>query len=264
MKPKVALIVPVWINSEKLFKMTVDCIESMQKTTYQNYKIIIVDDCSPLDKFDELVKLFASKHIVVKTQENGGSTRAVNYGIKFAKDADFIQYQNNDTLFPDKTWLDKQMKLFEDPNVGIVGSLLRYADGKIQHAGACWRAMGQHFIDHIGQFQDNIKPIEDVPFVTGCGMTIRREILEKNGGGFTVFEGYGWDDIDIELKAKKWGYLIKIAFDSEFIHLGTISYKERPELASRDNYLINRDKFKTIPIYPDETIAYFQKHFYLL
>lgn len=259
--PKVSLIVPVWMNSEEMYKMTRDCLTQMQTTNYPNYEIIAVDDCSPYDKFDELKNEFP-EILWLKTPENGGSTVAVNYGIKHAV-GELIQYQNNDTLFPDPNWLTEQIKLFEDPKVGIVGCKMRYIDGRIQHAGACWRDVNDHCIDHIGQFENNIEYLEDVPFVTGCGMTVRSEILEKNGGGFTVFKGYGWDDIDIEVKAKQWGWKIKVAPKAEFTHLGSIAYRKRPDLASMDNYLNNRGLFEDVDIKEEETIKYFKEKYYI-
>lgn len=262
--PYVSLIVPVWFKDDKGKQMTFDAIDSMEKTNYPNYDIIIVDDCSPYeDSFHLLNERYGSRHVVIEMAENGGSTVAVNEGIKYTK-APFIQYQNNDVLFPDPNWLTKQMELFEDEKVGVVGCKLRYEVGKIQHCGACWRDTEQHVIDHIGQNQDDIKPIKDVPFVTGCGMTVRREILEENGGGFTVFKGYGWDDIDIQVKAKEWGYKVQVAFEAEFTHFGSISYRQRPELASQENYAANKARFESIEIKEEETIEHFINHYYLV
>jgi len=272
--PKVSLIVPVWFNDDAGRDMTIKSIDSMEKTIYPDYDLILVDDCSPYGHvanddfavddtaFDIIKRRYGGRHTVVQTPQNGGSTVAVNYGLQFT-DAAFVQYQNNDVEFPDPYWLQKQMGYFDDPEVGVVGCKMRYPDGRIQHAGACWRSIGEHAIDHIGQRQQDIKPWSDVPFVTGCGMTIRREILEKNGGGFTVFQGYGWDDIDIQVKAKKWGWKVKVAHEAEFVHFGSFSYRQLPDLASRENYLANLANFAEIPIEPEETIGHFQKLLYL-
>lgn len=263
--PKVCLIVPVWCNSEASYDMTIKAINGMLDTDYDNFDVVLVDDCSPyVNTFSKLVDIYDAHPLVrciVQTPDNGGSTNAVNFGISFT-DAPFIQYQNNDTLFPYSNWLYEQMCLFDDPAVGVVGSLLRYETGLIQHAGACWRDIGNHAVDHIGQYQKQVKYLEDVPFVTGCGMTVRREVLERNGGGFTVFEGYGWDDIDIQVKAKSWGFKVKVAPKSEFVHLGSVSYKQRPELIDRTIMQHNRQLFDTIEIKPEETINYFIAKYY--
>lgn len=259
--PYVSIIVPVWCDSEESFEMTMNAIRGMEQTSYDNFDLTLVDDCSPLTTtYDRLFKEFGSKHLVIQTPDNGGSTNAVNYGLRYAK-AKLIQYQNNDTLFPHRDWLYEQTRLFDDPQVGVVGSLLRYETGLIQHGGACWRAIGNHAIDHIGQYQKEIAYLEDVPFVTGCGMTVRREILDRNGG-FTVFPGYGWDDIDIQVKAKRWGYKVKIAPKSQFIHLGSVSYKKRPELLNRELREQNKRLFDDVEIKENETIQYFIDHYY--
>lgn len=262
-KPYVSLIVPIWIPDEDSLQMTKESLWSMEKTEYPNYDIIIVDDCSPLEGAYEAIQAeFGSRHAVVQTPENGGSTVAVNHGIQHTK-ALFIQYQNNDTLFPDKKWLDNHMQHFDDQSVGVVGTLLRFPDNTIQHAGACYKTIHAHAITHIGHHEKEIKPIYDVPFVTGCGMTVRREILDRNGGGFTVFEGYGWDDIDIQVKAKEWGYKVRLAFESTFTHFQTTTYAKRPELAGQENYLKNMAKFQSVEIHPEETLSYFKEKYYL-
>lgn len=266
MKPKVSLIVPVWCNSEESWQMTKRAIDTMLDTTYENYDVILIDDCSPLEStIDRLTEYYARHrriNTIAQTEVNGGSTNAVNYGITFS-DAPFIQYQNNDVEFHQPGWLDHQMALFEEPGVGVVGCLMRYPQGTIQHAGACWRDIGNHSIDHIGQHQEQIKYLEEVPFVTGCGMTVRREILERNGGGFTVFEGYGWDDIDIQVKAKAWGYKVRVAPLASFIHYGSVSYKQRPDLASTEHMNQNKALFDDVEITEQETIGYFKKHYYM-
>lgn len=270
-KPKVSLIVPVWCKDEDAWNMTKRAIDSMLTTTYENYNLVLVDDCSPYTPtFQLLIDRYSGygpkMRWICQTPENGGSTVAVNYGISMvwneADHSDFFQYQNNDIEITHPGWLDEQMKLFTDPQVGVVGCLMRYPHGTIQHAGACWRAIGNHSIDHIGQHQETIKYLEDVPFVTGCGMTVRREILERNGGGFTVFKGYGWDDIDIQVKAKDWGWKIKVAPFASFTHYGSVSYKERPDLASVENMQANKALFDNVPITEEETIGYFKKHYY--
>lgn len=261
--PKVSLIVPVWIKDQEGMDMTIACLDSMEKTNYPNYDIIIVDDCSPFEgALEQMIALYGSRHKVTQTPQNGGSTVAVNYGLMLT-DAPFVQYQNNDTLFPDPNWLTEQMRMFEDSAVGIVGCLMRYPTGLIQHAGACWRALDNHAIDHIGQYQKEVKYFEDVPFVTGCGMTVRREVLERNGGGFTVFKGYGWDDIDIEVKAKEWGWKIKVALKAEFVHLGSVTYRKRPELLSRETMAENKKLFDNVAIGAEEVIGYFVEKYYV-
>lgn len=259
----VSLIVPVWYKDQAGFDMTVSCLNSMAKTKYKKYEIIAVHDCPPMNGFSDLVKKTEKSIKHIRTDENIGSTGAVNYGIKHAN-YDYIQYQNNDTFFPHDNWLEEQMKMFDIPGVGIVGCKMRYPNGKIQHAGACWRNTVEHIIDHIGQHQDEIEYLEDVPFVTGCGMTVKRNILEKNWGGFTEFKGYGWDDIDIQVKAKKMGYSVKLAFKAEFVHDSSYSYKYKPELANKKNYMANMKKFMDIDIKEEETIEYFKKKYYLL
>lgn len=56
MQDKVSIITPSW-NSEKYIEKT---IESVQKQTYMNWEMIVVDDCST-DRTVEIVEKFPKK-----------------------------------------------------------------------------------------------------------------------------------------------------------------------------------------------------------
>lgn len=261
--PLVSIIIPVWFDDESGYQMTKRCIDSILQTDYDNFELIIVDDASPYNKFHELRKQYIGcsvPMVFTRREENGGSTRAFNKGLEAAR-GDFIQYQNNDTEFPNTNWLRNQMQYFND-EVGVVGCMMLYPNGTIQHAGAAWIDQDSRYIGHIGMHELEVWHFNDVPFVTGCGMTVRREILERNNG-LTVFEGYGWDDIDIQVKAKKWGYMIKIAQDAVFTHFGSYSYSKRPDLATVEAMNNNSQLFEDVEVPFEDTIEYYKQHYYI-
>ncbi|MGM9536202.1 MAG: glycosyltransferase family 2 protein, partial [Intestinibacter sp.] len=76
--PEISIIVPIY-NVEKYLRK---CIESIQKQTFDNIEIILVDDGST-DNSSKICDDFANrdKRIKVFHLENGGVSRARNYGM---------------------------------------------------------------------------------------------------------------------------------------------------------------------------------------
>lgn len=94
LKPKISIIVPIY-NSEKYL---VKCIESIQKQTYINIEIILVNDGS-YDKSIIICEKYAEydERIIVVNKENGGVSSARNRGLDIAT-GDFIGFVDSDDL----------------------------------------------------------------------------------------------------------------------------------------------------------------------
>lgn len=117
MNKKVSIIIPTY-NRPKLLKKAID---SVLLQTYQNFEIIIIDDCSK-ENIKVLIDNYRSKKI--KYFRNETSLYAAgsrNKGIKKA-DGDFIAFLDDDDIWlPNK--IEDQIKLFEkNKNLGLVYS----------------------------------------------------------------------------------------------------------------------------------------------
>ena len=93
--PSVAIILVNW-NS---YDFSVNCINSLNKCNYTNFKIILVDNGSKDSSIDKLSLQFKDIHFI-KNKSNLGFTGANNIGIsKALKDNfDYVMLLNNDTL----------------------------------------------------------------------------------------------------------------------------------------------------------------------
>ncbi|MFV0635180.1 glycosyltransferase [Mitsuokella sp. WILCCON 0060] len=80
LKWKIACIVLNYKDS----KTTADYINFAKKIAVYDY-IIVVDNCSPDDSYERLLKFQEKNVIVCKTSHNGGYGAGNNYGIKLAK-----------------------------------------------------------------------------------------------------------------------------------------------------------------------------------
>ena len=93
MNGKVGVVVPVY-GTEKYIA---NCIESIIKQTYTNFRLILVDDATPDNAgviCDEYAK--KDKRITVIHQLNTGVSRARANGVAIAEDCDFITFVDSD------------------------------------------------------------------------------------------------------------------------------------------------------------------------
>jgi len=98
-------------------------IESVLSQSYQNWEMLIIDDCST-DNSIEIIEKYKKQDTrikLLKTKYNSGSPKEPrNIGIKNAQGR-FITFLDSDDLWlPDK--LERQIPLFDDVNVAIVYS----------------------------------------------------------------------------------------------------------------------------------------------
>ena len=98
-KPLISVIVPVFNGQDYLEK----CIESIEKQTYKNLEIIIINDGSTDDTAAVCVKLRETyENIHVITTEDAGVSAARNAGIEAAK-GEFLTFVDADDRLRPKT-----------------------------------------------------------------------------------------------------------------------------------------------------------------
>ena len=152
--------------------------------------------------------------------------RAVNLGTSRAGDAHVLFL--NDDVFPlVPEWLTRMVELLTLSGVGIVGSLLRHADGRIQHAGVrIGEGWGHRYHDAPGDARGHRFELV-VPgnpeAVTGACMLVRGEVLAQLGGHD---EGYVqvYGDIDLCFRAAERGWRTAWTPQAELEHLESASF----------------------------------------
>ena len=179
---KFSYVIPS-INQTKM--LINDCIDSLLK--HENLagdEIIVVDDGSP-SHIQSVVKAECERRgvTVILRPANGGFPIAANEGIRAAT-GDVVVMVNNDVQFIEPV-KKKIIASFErDSKIGIVGSLLLYPHGTIQHGGIV--AVGNGGFTHRGWHR---KPEEVSDFckgsyligVTGALFAMKRPMLNQIG-----------------------------------------------------------------------------------
>lgn len=195
-------------------KDTLDCVESIKKSDYENYNIIVVDNASKKENYINLkVSLNHYEKVkLLRSDENLGFSGGNNLGIKYSLDkmaSDYILLLNNDTLIKENTVSELVSLAEANKNCGICGakiyfypevSKIWYAGGKFNKRKLLNVHLGENEID-LGKYDE----IKKVDFITGCTMLIKKEVIEVVGLLPEEYFMY-FEDADYSLRVREKGY----------------------------------------------------------
>ena len=183
MKPKVSVVVTCYNYG----KFIVGCLDSLQKQTFSDFEVIVVDDGSTDNSAEKICPYLNDRRFRYINQKNGGQANAKNRGIKESK-ADLIAFLDaDDQWLPEK--LEKQIPLFVKAEVGVVYSCSRLIDA--QGRPMEFNFKGKYLTPRSGNvscwlFLDN--------FVMFSSSIVRGECFEKFGQfDESLKMGIDWD-----------------------------------------------------------------------
>ncbi len=143
--PKVSIIIP-FKDKADLLKQCVGSI--LEKTTYENYEIILVSNNSTEKAtHDYLASLKNNKRCKTFYWDHPFNYSKVNNFGRTKATGDYIVLLNNDTEVITPDWLEEMIGVASQPGVG---PLLYYPDRTIQHAGVIlgMNTMAGHVFRH--------------------------------------------------------------------------------------------------------------------
>ena len=227
--PLVAIILINWNN----YQDTLECIDSIQKSTYKNIYIIVVDNNSQNNSV-QILNENAKDIKLILSSENTGFTGGNNIGIAYATkvNADFILVLNNDTLI-EKTAIEKLVHASKDHNdVGIFTPKILFHPDRhlIWSAGTIYdkkKLMGLNY-GYKKNDSSELDETRDLDYAVGCALLIRSSVIKKIG---VLTEDYfaTWEDVDFGLRAKQAGFRIL------YIPSSTIWHKESSSSGGMDS-----------------------------
>jgi len=199
---KVSIIIPTFSGGEKLDTCLKTFIEHHKNVL--DYEIIVVIDGGP---HKEDIHPITSKYdvLTIALQENLGFSAAINAGLREVRPAsDFVILANDDLRFfmPSCLVLAGEMQQRED--AALVGSLLLYPNGKVQHAGKI--SASEHFL-HGKDLTAEAFIDRELMGVTGALLGINRKFLDQV---LKLDESYhmAWEDADLCLTAHTLGWKV--------------------------------------------------------
>ena len=205
-RPKPLVVIPTYLTKPEDVDATHDAVASVRKTAGESVDIMLIDDGSPERSLvAELEKRIAQLQSEVhQKSKNSGFSKTVNVGLRKAlqegRDA-ILMNADVEILTPGwyrhfKTTQDQQYR-----QAAVVGALLLYPSGLIQHGGIYFSLLTRTF-DHLYKYGPMNLPEalkKSVCPVTGALQYIRHSTLETIGIYDERFF-MGWEDVDYCLR----------------------------------------------------------------
>lgn len=185
---KPLVIIPQFLGNEDDVEVTMEGVRSIRHTASDSVDILVVDDLSPVPELVDAIapgleRYGAELH---RKDENSGFAKTVNIGLSqcLAEERDAVLF-NADLEISTPGWVKicQKTKDAHDRPAAIVGALLLYPTGIIQHAGIYFSLLTRTF-DHMYKYGPGNLPEAcrtRVCPVTGAFQYIRHDTLAQVG-----------------------------------------------------------------------------------
>jgi cellulose synthase/poly-beta-1,6-N-acetylglucosamine synthase-like glycosyltransferase/peptidoglycan/xylan/chitin deacetylase (PgdA/CDA1 family)/spore germination protein YaaH len=203
--PSVSVIVPAF-NEEKVICRTID---SLLRSDYSNFDIIIVDDGSSDNTYKDVVEKSGDEpRIRVFTKSNSGKAQTTNYGI-LQTQAEIIVSLDADTILRPNA-IANLVRHFADPQIGAIAGNVKV--GNRINILTYWQAL--EYITSQNLERRAFGLLNCISVVPGAIGAWRRELIVKAGGYTTDTLA---EDADLTLSILRMGY--KIDYEENAIAL---------------------------------------------
>lgn len=164
--PLISVVIPCY-NAAKYIEV---CLAALEKQTFSDFEVILVDDCSS-DNTEQVIKQFQSIHQLnicyLKNRNNMGPGNARNRGIAHS-DAKYIAFCDSDDWY-ELSYLQRMAEaaVLRDADIVLCNSQKVMADGKIFR------------INNIGNLTDMsvTKDVLTVGIDSLCCLMVKRSII---------------------------------------------------------------------------------------
>ena len=201
--------------------LTLDCLSSLEKITYPNVKVYVIDNGSSDNSVTAIRNQFPDYEII-GLPENYGFARGNNAGFELVKQkADYTIFLNNDTIV-DPNFVEPLINAMESnstvkqstPKIFYADNLdyIWFGGGKV----SLWAG----WIRHLGIRQKDSMQFSfdrNVDYATGCCVCMRTVDFESIGMFDESFLMYG-EDVDLSLRFRKQGGQILFVPESKIWH----------------------------------------------
>jgi len=237
--PRVSVVIPTRDRGRLLEA----CLTSLRdRTRYPDVEVVVVDHATTERRARRLIDGLADDPDAVVVPFTGTFNFAAmcNRGVSAAS-GDVVVLLNNDTEVVASDWLDEFVGQLARPEVGVVGALLLFGDGTIQHAGVhpgVGGLMGhghKHWPGDDPGYHGRLTVAHEVAGVTGACLGTTREIWDQLGGLDEEHLAVAYNDIDLCLRARAAGLRVVLAPHAVLHHHESVSrgYDDDPARRSR-------------------------------
>lgn len=206
--PLVSIIIPTRDRADILSI----CLNSvLQKTTYNNLEIIVVDNRSEEEATRQLLEQLPKSKLTVLRDDGPFNYSAINNAAVLQSKGEVICLMNNDIEILSHDWIEEMLSFASQPDVGCVGARLWYPNGQLQHGGVITGIGGVAGHSHKNILKGDPGYFgramlhQSLSAVTGACLMIRRSVWDEVNG---LDEGLAvaFNDVDLCLKVQELGY----------------------------------------------------------
>lgn len=239
--PSVTIIIPTYNQAGLLG----DCLTSLERTTYANYEVLVVDngstDPAALALLDEVRK--RPRHRVVTIPKVNGvfSFAALMNAAVAQTTSELVLLLNDDTRVINPGWLSQMVGYQSMEGVGSVGARLYFEDGSVQHAGIvhgfndglvghAFRGAPAHSWGYMGF----MRTAREYSAVTAACVLTPRALFEEVGGFDADHFAVAYNDVDYGFRLVERGLRNIYCPEAELTHLEGKSrgYHDNPREAA--------------------------------
>lgn len=246
--PFVSLLIP---TRDRLSLVEVAVRSILEKSTYTNYEILILDNGSieqeTLNFFTEIQA--EDKRVKVLRYDHPFNYSAINnFGVKHASGS-IIGLVNNDVDVISENWLGEMVSHCCREEIGCVGAKLYYSNDTLQHGGVIVGLGGVagHSHKRFGRYAPGyfrrLMLVQSLSAVTAACLMVRKEVYEQVGGLDEENLEIAFNDVDFCLKVREAGYRNLWTPYAELYHYESISrgaedtLEKQARFASEVNYM---------------------------
>lgn len=225
--PKYSVIVPLYGRLDFVeYQMAL----FSARPEYAEVEFIYVLDDPPKRReaqilFASIYNRFRIPFRALLLERNVGFAPANNVGLRYARGT-FVAYLNSD-VFPDTPdWLEcLSAQLDADPQLGVVGPLLLFEDGSVQHRGMYFERLPEYANWFFCQHQDKGlrytggRMLQYHISITGACMVLRRDLANQLGGFDEIYAIGDFEDSDLCLKVQERGLACAVDPRVQLYHL---------------------------------------------
>lgn len=249
--PKVAIIILNWNGLDD----TAECVESLKKLTYEDYRVVVVDNGSTGNDVGVLRERFGDYIHIIENDKNYGFAEGSNIGIQYSMTTlspDYILLLNNDTVV-DPEMLTELVKAAESRvNVGLVGPQI-YPYNRIDTKSPRGNTTNQQIMQPL-PVVDKIELTlllkiclpsaiwEENPgliWLNGCALLIKTTIVEKIGFLYSGYFAY-YEETEYCFRCVKAGFRLILVPTALLWHKGGATTSK---VEGFSNYFMTRNQF---------------------
>ena len=215
-------LVSIIILNYNAGNLLLNCIESIKKSNYVNFEIIVVDNISSDNSQNKCKEKFP-EITLIQNKKNFGYCEGNNIGIRSAK-GDYIMILNPDTIIDPNT-ITELLSAYDNFGEGLYQPKILSLDDKeiIQSTGNMIHVFGFGFARDKGlKLEQKKEDIEKVNYASGTCLFTSRQVFDKVGL-LDDFIFLYHDDLDLGWRAAQIGINSYYVPKSKIFHVESYS-----------------------------------------